>query len=172
LRRKKSGKRMTKRSQKQRFDTNINTNLGESVIRHETFIELNFRKPFLREYQKLSTIESFFRLVIGFKKPLCSCETSRLRTCSKTTSTLYRKLQTFPRPSPLPCLSQHDGHLKLALSHLLSLGRKTRNFHLLYPLYYLVDANYEILDKIEEPPIPTQTMDLDEGLEGPAPKGR
>jgi pre-rRNA-processing protein TSR4 len=36
----------------------------------------------------------------------------------------------------------------------------------LYPLYYLVDANYEILDKIEEPPIPTQTMDLDDGPGG------
>jgi pre-rRNA-processing protein TSR4 len=35
-----------------------------------------------------------------------------------------------------------------------------------YPLYYLVDANYEILDKIEDPPIPTQTMDLDEGQGG------
>jgi pre-rRNA-processing protein TSR4 len=36
----------------------------------------------------------------------------------------------------------------------------------LYPLHYLVDANYEILDKIEEPPIPTQTMDLDDGSGG------
>jgi pre-rRNA-processing protein TSR4 len=35
-----------------------------------------------------------------------------------------------------------------------------------YPLHYLVDANYEILDKIENPPIPTQTMDLDEGQGG------
>lgn len=32
-----------------------------------------------------------------------------------------------------------------------------------YPLYYLVDADYEILDKIEDPPIPTQTIDIDEG---------
>ncbi|KAF4636142.1 hypothetical protein G7Y89_g1944 [Cudoniella acicularis] len=31
-----------------------------------------------------------------------------------------------------------------------------------YPLYYLVDADYETLDKIEELPIPTQTMDIDE----------
>ncbi|KAH6677497.1 programmed cell death protein 2 [Halenospora varia] len=31
-----------------------------------------------------------------------------------------------------------------------------------YPLYYLVDADYETLDKVEEVPIPTQTMDLDE----------
>ncbi|KAE9369464.1 hypothetical protein N431DRAFT_380466 [Stipitochalara longipes BDJ] len=35
-----------------------------------------------------------------------------------------------------------------------------------YPLYYLVDANYEILDKIEDLPIPAQTMDLDEGSGG------
>jgi pre-rRNA-processing protein TSR4 len=32
-----------------------------------------------------------------------------------------------------------------------------------YSLYYLADADYEILDKVEEPPIPTQTIDLDEG---------
>jgi pre-rRNA-processing protein TSR4 len=32
-----------------------------------------------------------------------------------------------------------------------------------YPLYYLADADYEVLDKVEEPHIPTQTMDLDEG---------
>ncbi|CZR57428.1 related to rat apoptosis protein RP-8 [Phialocephala subalpina] len=32
-----------------------------------------------------------------------------------------------------------------------------------YPLYYLADADYETLDKIEETPIPKQTMDLDEG---------
>ncbi|KAE8449955.1 hypothetical protein EG329_007094 [Mollisiaceae sp. DMI_Dod_QoI] len=32
-----------------------------------------------------------------------------------------------------------------------------------YPLYYLADADYEVLDKVEELPIPTQTMDLDEG---------
>jgi len=32
-----------------------------------------------------------------------------------------------------------------------------------YPLYYLADADYEVLDKVDEPPIPTQTMDLDEG---------
>jgi len=31
-----------------------------------------------------------------------------------------------------------------------------------YPLYYLADADYEILDKVEDLPIPTQTMDLDE----------
>ncbi|KAH8661390.1 programmed cell death protein 2 [Tricladium varicosporioides] len=31
-----------------------------------------------------------------------------------------------------------------------------------YPLFYLVDADYETLDKVEEVPIPTQTMDLDE----------
>ncbi|TVY55890.1 putative 20S rRNA accumulation protein 4 [Lachnellula cervina] len=31
-----------------------------------------------------------------------------------------------------------------------------------YPLYYLVDADYEILDKAEEAPIPTPTMDLDD----------
>jgi pre-rRNA-processing protein TSR4 len=30
-------------------------------------------------------------------------------------------------------------------------------------MYYLAEADYEILDKIEEPPIPTQAMDLDEG---------
>jgi pre-rRNA-processing protein TSR4 len=35
-----------------------------------------------------------------------------------------------------------------------------------YALHYLVDANYEILDKIEDPPIPTHTMDLDEGPGG------
>lgn len=35
-----------------------------------------------------------------------------------------------------------------------------------YPLHYLVDANYEILDKMEDPPIPTKTIDLDEGLGG------
>ncbi|PBP19722.1 MAP kinase kinase kinase [Diplocarpon rosae] len=32
-----------------------------------------------------------------------------------------------------------------------------------YPLYYLVDADYETLDKVEDLPIPTQTMDVDEG---------
>ncbi|KAF8866081.1 hypothetical protein BDZ45DRAFT_720241 [Acephala macrosclerotiorum] len=32
-----------------------------------------------------------------------------------------------------------------------------------YPQYYLADADYETLDKVEEPQIPTQTMDLDEG---------
>ncbi|KAK0109948.1 hypothetical protein ONS95_002615 [Cadophora gregata] len=32
-----------------------------------------------------------------------------------------------------------------------------------YPLYYLADADYETLDKIEDLPIPTQTMDIDEG---------
>lgn len=32
-----------------------------------------------------------------------------------------------------------------------------------YPLYYLAEADYEILDKVEEPPVPTQTMDYDEG---------
>lgn len=32
-----------------------------------------------------------------------------------------------------------------------------------YPFYYLADADYETLDKVEESPIPTQTMDLDEG---------
>ena len=37
------------------------------------------------------------------------------------------------------------------------------NLPLAYPLYYLADADYETLDKIEDPPIPTQTMDLDEG---------
>lgn len=31
-----------------------------------------------------------------------------------------------------------------------------------YPLYYFVDTDYETLDKIEDLPIPTQTMDLDE----------
>lgn len=31
-----------------------------------------------------------------------------------------------------------------------------------YPLYYLPDADYETLDKTEELPIPTQTMELDE----------
>lgn len=31
-----------------------------------------------------------------------------------------------------------------------------------YPVYYLADADYETLDKIEEPPIPTQAMDLGE----------
>jgi pre-rRNA-processing protein TSR4 len=31
-----------------------------------------------------------------------------------------------------------------------------------YPLYYLVDADYEILDKTEDVVIPTTTMDLDE----------
>jgi pre-rRNA-processing protein TSR4 len=35
-----------------------------------------------------------------------------------------------------------------------------------YPLYYLVDADYEILDKIEEAPIPTPTMDLDDSSTG------
>jgi pre-rRNA-processing protein TSR4 len=35
-----------------------------------------------------------------------------------------------------------------------------------YPLHYLVDANFEILDKIEDPPVPTQAMDLDGGLVG------
>ncbi|KAH6721339.1 programmed cell death protein 2 [Leptodontidium sp. MPI-SDFR-AT-0119] len=32
-----------------------------------------------------------------------------------------------------------------------------------YPLYFLADADYETLDKVEDPPIPTQTMDIDEG---------
>lgn len=32
-----------------------------------------------------------------------------------------------------------------------------------YPLYYLADADYEILDKTEELAIPVQTMELDEG---------
>jgi pre-rRNA-processing protein TSR4 len=32
-----------------------------------------------------------------------------------------------------------------------------------YPLYYLVDADYEILDKLEDVAIPKTTMDLDEG---------
>lgn len=35
-----------------------------------------------------------------------------------------------------------------------------------YPLYYLADADYEILDKIEDPPIPAQTMDLDDEAGG------
>jgi pre-rRNA-processing protein TSR4 len=35
-----------------------------------------------------------------------------------------------------------------------------------FPLYYLVDANYEILDKINDPPIPSQTLDLDEDAGG------
>jgi pre-rRNA-processing protein TSR4 len=39
-------------------------------------------------------------------------------------------------------------------------------FPLAYARHYLVDANYEILDKIEDPPIPTQTMDSDEGPGG------
>ncbi|CZT42462.1 related to rat apoptosis protein RP-8 [Rhynchosporium secalis] len=32
-----------------------------------------------------------------------------------------------------------------------------------YPLYYLADADYETLDKIEDLPLPTQTMEIDEG---------
>lgn len=32
-----------------------------------------------------------------------------------------------------------------------------------YPLYYLADADYETLDKAEDLPIPTQTMDIDDG---------
>ncbi|KUJ10627.1 uncharacterized protein LY89DRAFT_710450 [Mollisia scopiformis] len=32
-----------------------------------------------------------------------------------------------------------------------------------YPLYYLADADYEVLDKVEETPVPAHTMDLDEG---------
>lgn len=32
-----------------------------------------------------------------------------------------------------------------------------------YPLYYLADADYEVLDKVEEPPVPIHTMDLDDG---------
>ena len=32
-----------------------------------------------------------------------------------------------------------------------------------YPFYYFVDTDYETLDKVEDIPIPTQTMDLDEG---------
>jgi len=39
-----------------------------------------------------------------------------------------------------------------------------------YPLYYLVDANYEILDKIEDPPIPVQTMEIYEGSGGSSQK--
>jgi pre-rRNA-processing protein TSR4 len=35
-----------------------------------------------------------------------------------------------------------------------------------FPLYYLVDANYEILDKINDPPIPSQTLGLDEDAGG------
>lgn len=35
-----------------------------------------------------------------------------------------------------------------------------------YPAYYLVDANYEILDKIEDAATPATTMDLDEGGDG------
>jgi pre-rRNA-processing protein TSR4 len=35
-----------------------------------------------------------------------------------------------------------------------------------YPLYYLVDADYEILDKAEDVAIPTTTMDLEEGSGG------
>lgn len=35
-----------------------------------------------------------------------------------------------------------------------------------YPLYYLVDADYEVLDKAEDVAIPTTTMDLDEGSGG------
>ncbi|PVH89006.1 hypothetical protein DL98DRAFT_446102 [Cadophora sp. DSE1049] len=35
-----------------------------------------------------------------------------------------------------------------------------------YPLYYLADADYETLDKVEDLPIPTQTMDIDEGGSG------
>jgi pre-rRNA-processing protein TSR4 len=35
-----------------------------------------------------------------------------------------------------------------------------------YPLYYLADADYEVLDKVEELPIPAHTMDLDEGGAG------
>ncbi|RFU32495.1 hypothetical protein B7463_g3810, partial [Scytalidium lignicola] len=32
-----------------------------------------------------------------------------------------------------------------------------------YPLYYLADADYEVLDKVEELPVPTETLDYDEG---------
>ncbi len=32
-----------------------------------------------------------------------------------------------------------------------------------YPFYYFVDTDYETLDKVEDVPIPTQAMDLDEG---------
>ncbi|KAJ5046462.1 uncharacterized protein L3040_003705 [Drepanopeziza brunnea f. sp. 'multigermtubi'] len=32
-----------------------------------------------------------------------------------------------------------------------------------YPLYYLADADYETLDKPEDLPIPTQTMEIDDG---------
>ncbi|KAH7409478.1 programmed cell death protein 2 [Cadophora sp. MPI-SDFR-AT-0126] len=35
-----------------------------------------------------------------------------------------------------------------------------------YPLYFLADADYETLDKVEDLPIPTQTMDIDEGGSG------
>jgi pre-rRNA-processing protein TSR4 len=32
-----------------------------------------------------------------------------------------------------------------------------------YPVFYLVDADYEILDKVDDIKVPIQTMDLDEG---------
>ncbi|KAK6582648.1 hypothetical protein PZA11_005056 [Diplocarpon coronariae] len=32
-----------------------------------------------------------------------------------------------------------------------------------YPLHYLVDADYETLDRVEDRPVPTPTMDVDEG---------
>lgn len=35
-----------------------------------------------------------------------------------------------------------------------------------YPLYYLADADYEVLDKVEEQPVPVHTTDLDEGGAG------
>lgn len=35
-----------------------------------------------------------------------------------------------------------------------------------YPRYYLADADYETLDKIEEVAVPVQTMDLDDGGSG------
>jgi len=79
---------------------------------------------------------------LGAKSPQPSEPTDLPKTSSSALS-LNNTSQFGPPPLPEPWPEDSE-------------------FPLAYPLYYLVDANYEILDKIEGPHIPTQTMDLDE----------
>ncbi|PMD42588.1 hypothetical protein L207DRAFT_457010 [Hyaloscypha variabilis F] len=144
------------------------TNLGESLFGTKPSSSSTSANPFSTNTKSSAQSNTFSTSSSTSKNPFAAAKLPVSETAAKPPQTLS-KASDLPKTFATALSLNNDGHQTGPLTP-PEPWPKDSEFPPAYPLYYLVDANYEILDKIEEPPIPSQTMDIDEGSGGTSEK--